>query len=100
MKLNKQEQKAIDDMRSILDAITHPENKGYVCMSSGDLTNIERVLGVDLWCSTFSKKQVKKTVRGKERSVMKICFQVNGQHSAEKHCFFPFQVKEKVAVKA
>ncbi|WP_375322756.1 hypothetical protein [Aliivibrio logei] len=95
MKLNQQEQKAIDDMRSILDAITHPEGKGYVCMSSGNLANIERVLGIDLWRATLSKKQVKKTVRGKERSVMKVCFQAGGQHSAEKHCFFPFQVKEK-----
>ncbi|OCH02201.1 hypothetical protein [Aliivibrio fischeri] len=99
MKLNKQEEKAIDDMRSILDAITHSEGRGYVCMSSGDLTNIERVLGINLWNSTLSKKQVKKTIRGKERSVMKVCFQAGGQHSAEKHCFFPFQVKEKMSVK-
>jgi hypothetical protein len=100
MKLNKQEQKAIDDMRLILDAIAHPDTKHVVCLTSGDLTNIERVLGINLWLSTLSKKQVKKAVRGKEHSVMKVSFQAGGQHSAVKYCFFPFQIKEKVRMKS
>ncbi|CAH8242668.1 conserved hypothetical protein [Vibrio aestuarianus] len=95
MKLNKQEVKAIEDMQSILDAIKHPEGKGYVCFSSGDITNIERVLGIDLWKATLGNRDVKKAVRGKERLLMKICFQAGGQYPAERHCFFPFQVRTK-----
>lgn len=93
MKLNKQEQKAIDDMQKVLDTLKKPT--GDVCLSSGDITNIERVLGIDLWKSTLGHKEVKKMVRGKERLCMKIFFQVGGQYPAEKHCFFPFQVREK-----
>ncbi|CAM3079183.1 hypothetical protein [Vibrio neptunius] len=100
MNLNKQEQKAIEDMRSVLDAITHPEGKGLACLTSGELSNIERVLGINLWQATLSKKQVKRAVRGKARSVMTVGFQAGGQHAAIKHCFFPFQVKEKVRMKS
>ncbi len=70
MRLNKQEIKAIEDMQSILDALKHPE--GYKCFSSGDITNIERVLGINLWKATLSNSEVKKMVRGKERLAMKI----------------------------
>ncbi|HGS4711658.1 TPA: hypothetical protein ACMDPS_003437 [Vibrio cholerae] len=96
MKLNKQEVKAIEDMQSILDAIKNPEEKGCVCLSSGDITNIQRVLGIDLWKAALGFGDVKKTVRGKERLLMKIRFQVGGQYPAEKHCYFPFQVRKKV----
>ncbi|WP_146449914.1 hypothetical protein [Vibrio kanaloae] len=95
MRLNKKEAKAVEDMQSILDAIKHPEGKGYVCLSSGDITNIERVLGVDLWQSTLGSREVKGLVRGKERMLMKIFFQAGGQYPAEKHCYFPFQVRTK-----
>lgn len=93
MKLNKQEQKAVEDMQKILDALNKLD--GYVCFSSGDITNIERVLGIDLWKSKLGRQAVKKMVRGKERLCMKISFQTGGQYPAEKHCFFPFQVKQK-----
>ncbi|MGF1689440.1 hypothetical protein L4C36_22730 [Photobacterium japonica] len=96
MKLNKKELKAIEDMQSILNALKHPEGKGYVCFTSGDITNIERVLGISLWDATHGQKVVKKTVRGKERLLLKICFQAGGQYAAERHCYFPFQVKEKL----
>lgn len=98
MKLNRQEMKAIEDMQSILDALKHPEGKGYVCFSSGDIANIERVLGIDLWNATLGHREVKKPVRGKERLLMKICFRAGGQYSAEKHCYFPFQVKVKADI--
>ncbi|NOI15799.1 hypothetical protein [Vibrio hepatarius] len=97
MKINKQEQKAIDDMQSILDALRLKEPKGYVCLSSGDITNIERVLGIDLWKATLGRKEVKETVRGKELPRLFISFRAGGAHAAEKHCFFPFQVKAKAA---
>ncbi|TOM90377.1 hypothetical protein [Vibrio parahaemolyticus] len=93
MRLNKQELKAIEDMQSVLEAIKKPD--GYVCFSSGDITNIERVLGIDLWKATLGQREIKKTVRGKELLAMKICFQAGGQYPAEKHCYFPFQVREK-----
>jgi hypothetical protein len=96
MKLNKQEQKAIDDMRLILDAIADPDAKHVVSLTSGDLTNIERVLGINLWLSTLSKKRVKRAVRGKERCAMNVGFQLGGQHPAVRHCFFPFQVREQL----
>lgn len=96
MKLNKQELKAIEDLQQVLNALKHPDGKGYVCFSSGDITNIERVLGLNLWTATIGRKEVKRAVRNKEKSVMTICFQGGGgQYPAEKHCFFPFQVKEK-----
>ncbi|AUI86604.1 hypothetical protein BS333_09535 [Vibrio azureus] len=95
MKLNKQEVKAVEDMQSILDAIKHPESKGCVCLSSGDITNIERVLGIDLWKATLGNCDIQKVVRGKEHLLMKICFKAGGQYPAERHCFFPFQVRAK-----
>ncbi|WP_425628638.1 hypothetical protein [Vibrio neptunius] len=100
MKLNKQERKAIETMRSVLDAIDHPEGTGHVCLTRGDLSNIERVLGINLWQATLGKKQVKRAMCGKARSVMTVGFQAGGQHAAIKHCFFPFQVKEKVRMKS
>ncbi|HHG3566002.1 TPA: hypothetical protein ACPVZ4_002880 [Vibrio parahaemolyticus] len=93
MKLNKKEIKAIEDMQSILEAIKKPD--GYVCFSSGEITNIESVLGIDLWKATLGHREVKRTVRGKGRLLMKIFFRAGGQYPAEKHCYFPFQVREK-----
>lgn len=78
MNLNKQEQKAIEAMRSVLDAIEQVEGKSRVSLTSGDLSNIERVLGINLWQATLGKKHVKRAVRGKERAVMAVNFQVGG----------------------
>ncbi|ENB2053045.1 hypothetical protein D2H34_004512 [Vibrio fluvialis] len=55
--------KAVEDMQKILDALKKPDD--YVCFSSGDITNIQRVLGIDLWKSTLGRQAVKKMVRGK-----------------------------------
>ncbi len=94
MKLNKQEQKAIDDMQKVLDTLKKPT--GDVCLSSGDIANIQRVLGIDLWKATLASKEVKETVRNKELPRLFISFRTgSGAHAAEKHCFFPFQVKTR-----
>ncbi|EKO3514159.1 hypothetical protein LZT09_10615 [Vibrio fluvialis] len=94
MKLNKQEQKAIDDMQKVLDTLKKPT--GDVCLSSGDIANIQRVLGIDLWKSTLGRKEVKETVRSKELPRLFISFRTGGgAYEAAKHCFFPFQVKTR-----
>ncbi|MFA0053880.1 hypothetical protein [Vibrio echinoideorum] len=92
MKLNKKEQQAIEHLQLVINALKG--EVGSVVLTAGEVNNIKNVLGIDFWNSTLGKKEVKSLVRGKDRARFYISFRASGTHAAEKHCYFPFQVKE------
>lgn len=94
MKLSKKELQAIENLQLVLDALKGTTSS--TVLTAGEVNNIKNLLGIDLWESTLGKKQVRSFVRGKESTRLIITFRAGGEHAAEKHCYFPFQVKEKL----
>ncbi|MDW1940915.1 hypothetical protein R7Q10_02735 [Vibrio sp. Vb0599] len=97
MKLNQKETQAIETLQLVASVLK--SEVGPIVLTAGEVNSVKDVLGIDLWQSTIGKKEVKTLIRGKEKVLLYISYRAGGQYAAEKHCYFPFQVKQRTGVK-